>query len=45
MGVKLNGAPNFNHVILQANVNGKPQDIDQVAEGMCPPHLPERLIA
>ena len=45
MGVKLNGAPNFNHVILQANVGGKPTDIDPVAKGVTPPHYAERLIA
>jgi len=45
MGVKLNGAPNFNHVILQATINGKPMDIDPVAKGVTPPHYAERLIA
>lgn len=44
-GVKLPGATHFNHVILQAIVNGRAVDIDPVAKGMCPPTYSERLVA
>lgn len=44
-GVKLPGATHFNHVILQAVINGRPVDIDPVAKGVNSPTYSERLIA
>lgn len=44
-GVMLPGADHFDHVILQALVNGRWTDIDPVAKGVQPPSYPQRLIA